>query len=63
MTHETQIYAKEQQILIANNILDNLCPYELTNDGRKYVMKIKERIKDEIIKLESSLIETSIPDR
>jgi len=60
MTNKTKVYAKEQQILVVNNILDSLCPYELTNDGRKYLMKMKARIKDDIIKLKSQLLETDM---
>jgi hypothetical protein len=59
MTKETQIYAKEQQILIVNNILGNLCHFELNNDGRIYLNKIKARIKEDLLRLKSHLMETT----
>ncbi len=63
MTKETQIYAMEQQILIVNNILDNLCPSELSNDGRMYLNKMKKRIKEDVLKLKSRLTEAHIQYR
>ena len=63
MTKETQIYAKQQQILLVDNILDNLCPAELTTDGRKYLKKMKDRIKDDLLLLKSRLIESNVEFR
>ena len=53
MTVETQIYAKEQQIKIIDNILCSLCSLELTSDGRKYLKKMREKIANELVYLKS----------
>ena len=55
MQEKTQIYAKDQQLIIVDNILNNLCPSELSNDGRKYLNKLKAKIKEEKLKLQSRL--------
>ncbi len=56
MTNESKIYAKEQQIIIIDNILCNLCSVELTSGGRKYLNKMMESLKNELnyLKLEKT---------
>jgi hypothetical protein len=53
MTRESKIYAKEQQVKLIDNILCSLCTIELTNDGRKYLTKVKDKLKREIERLKS----------
>lgn len=59
MTNEAQIYAKEQQIKLIDNILFSLCTIELTPDGRKYLMKMKDNIVKDIESLKSKSQENS----
>ncbi len=63
MTRESRIYAKEQQIKVIDNILCSLCSLELTNDGRKYLKKMKDRIKGELEYLRSLEINDSQNDQ
>ncbi|MFH1000950.1 MAG: hypothetical protein V1783_08935 [Bacteroidota bacterium] len=57
MTAESQFFAKQQQIALIDNILANLCPAELTNDGRKYLNKLKKRILEDMSMLNSNVLE------
>lgn len=65
MTRDSQIYAKEKQIELINNILYNLCVDELSADGQKYLRKMKQRISIEIVQLKylesKQLKETTLP--
>ena len=51
MIRDSNIYAKEQQIKLIDNILRSLCSLELSADGRKYLNKMKQRITIEIVQL------------
>lgn len=53
MSRELQMFAKEQQLKLIDNILRSLCIIELNSEGRKYLKKIKKEINKELDDLRS----------